>query len=49
MGGVSMGGGSVSGSMILIVGKLWKKYNNKGKWEKLCRVYKDGEWNFLRR
>lgn len=42
-GGVSMGGGSVSGSTTSIAGKPWKKHNNKGKREKLRRVYKDGE------
>ena len=42
-GGVAVGGGSPSGSMMSVAGKPWKKHHNKGKREKLRRVFKDGE------
>ncbi|XP_061169825.1 large subunit GTPase 1 homolog [Saccostrea echinata] len=42
-GGATYGGNSVSSSMMSVAGKPWKKHNNKGKREKLRRLYKDGE------
>lgn len=41
-GGVSCGGSNLGSSMSL-AGKPWKRHNNKGKREKLRRIYKDGE------
>ncbi|XP_062621737.1 large subunit GTPase 1 homolog [Saccostrea cucullata] len=42
-GGATYGGSSASSSMMSVAGKPWKKHHNKGKREKLRRLYKDGE------